>query len=154
MSQQVLFNQNYSPFFAGNSYLVEDHIAIIVLNNGVATLVSDPVNIENATIQVDMSSVNQSLTGGTQKTMLIDTSGLQFNVGVCNGVNQAVLSDTVDLVNYGYIQPRLLAGNIKVTDVNNNVNTLAFDQKEISLFRVKRIWVTGTTANMGIVVYY
>ena len=76
------------------------------------------------------------------------------NVGVCNGCIDAVLSDTVDLVHPGYIQPRLLAGNIKFTDVNGNVSTLAFDQKEISPFRVKRVWSTGTTAAMGIVVLY
>ena len=73
---------------------------------------------------------------------------------VCNGCVPAVLSDTVDLAKPGYIQPRLLAGNIKVTDVNGNVSTLAFDAKEISAFRVKRVWSTGTTADMGIVVLY
>ena len=76
------------------------------------------------------------------------------NVGVCNGCIAAVLSETVDLSHPGFIQPRLLEGNIKVTDENGNVSTLAFDKKEISAFRVKRVWVTGTTANMGIVVIY
>jgi len=66
----------------------------------------------------------------------------------------AALSDTVDLAHPGYIQPRLLAGNVKVTDVNGNDSTLAFDLKEISAFRVKRVWLTGTTADMGIVVIY
>jgi len=73
---------------------------------------------------------------------------------VCNGCVTAILSDTVDLAHPGYIQPRLLAGNIKVTDVNGNVSTLAFELKEISLFRVKRVWSTGTTANMGILIVY
>ena len=76
------------------------------------------------------------------------------DTGVYTGCIPAVLSDTVDLVNPGFIQPRLLAGNIKVTDVAGNVSTLAFDAKEVSLFKVARVWSTGTTANMGIVVIY
>lgn len=84
----------------------------------------------------------------------VDATGNAQNVGVCNGCVAAALSDTVDLLHPGYIQPRLLAGNIKVTDVNGNVSTLAFDAKEVSLFRVKRVWLTGTTADMGIVVLY
>lgn len=75
-------------------------------------------------------------------------------VGVCNSCVPAVLSDTVDLAQAGYIQPRLLAGSIKVTDVAGNESTLAFDLKETSLFRVRRVWNSGTTADMGIVVLY
>ena len=91
---------------------------------------------------------------GAPQAQIVDAGGKPFNVGVCNGCVDATLSDTVDLANPGYIQPRLLAGNIKVTDVNGNVSTLAFDAKEVSLFRVKRVWSAGTTPNMGIVVLY
>ena len=79
---------------------------------------------------------------------------INSNKGVCNGCIPAGLSDTVDLAHPGYIRPTFLAGNIKVTDVYGNISTLAFDLKEVSLFRVKRVWSTGTTANMGIVVIY
>lgn len=74
--------------------------------------------------------------------------------GVYTGCVAAALSDTVDLAHPGFIQPRLLPGNIKVTDVAGNVSTLAFDAKEVSLFKVARVWSTGTTADMGIVVIY
>jgi len=84
---------------------------------------------------------------------LIKLSGNSVN-GVYGNSVIATLSDSTDLVNPGYIQPRLLAGNIKVTDMGGNISTLAFDQKEVSLFKVKRVWSTGTTANMGIVVLY
>ena len=99
-----------------------------------------------------------TVVGGLTDTQLratpVPVSPVPPNVGVCDGCVAAALSDTVDLAHPGYIQPRLLPGNIKVTDVNGNVITLAFDAKEISLFRVKRVWSTGTTANMGIVVIY
>lgn len=84
----------------------------------------------------------------------VDVNGDPFNAGVCNGCIAATLSDVNDLSYPGYIQPRLLAGDIKVTDVNGNVSVLSFDLKEISLFRVKKVWSTGTTADMGIVVLY
>lgn len=74
--------------------------------------------------------------------------------GICDSCADAVLSDTEDLLNFGWIQPRLLGGNIKVTDVSGVTRTLVFDAKETSLMRVKRVWSTGTTASMGIVVYF
>jgi hypothetical protein len=74
--------------------------------------------------------------------------------GVCDGINTAVLSDTVDLINPGWIQPRTTAGDIVVMDMHGNTVTLTFELNEVSLFRVKRILLTGTTASMGIVVYY
>jgi len=87
------------------------------------------------------------ITGWLKKVWNLDN-------GVEGGCVDAVLSDTVDLVNPGYFEPRLLAGNIKFTDMFGNVGTLAFDQKELSRFKVRRIWSTGTTANMGIKIYY
>ncbi len=154
MAVLVLFNQDYSPFENGKTYLLEDKIASTVYNENVGTIISEPVNIENASITVDFTTINQTLTGGNQTTKIIDNTGNQFNVGVCNGCVAAQLSDTVDLTQSGYIQPRALAGDIKVTDVNDNVNTLTFELKEISPFRVKRVWSSGTTANMDIYVYY
>lgn len=73
--------------------------------------------------------------------------------GIAIREEDAELSDTVDLDSYGWIQPTLLAGTIKYTTVAGNVRTKAFDLKEVSLVKVRRIWLTGTTANMGIVVY-
>lgn len=154
MAVLVLFNQDYSPFENGKTYLLEDYIASAVYNANVATIISEPVTIENASINVDFTTVNQTLTGGNQTTKLVDNTGNQFNVGVCNGCVAATLSDSVDLTQSGYIQPRLLAGDIKFTDVNDNVDTLTFELKEISPFRVKRVWSSGTTSNMGIYIYY
>jgi len=73
--------------------------------------------------------------------------------GIAIREEDAELSDTIDLDSYGWIQPTLLAGTIKYTTVAGNVRTKAFDLKEVSLVKVRRIWLTGTTANMGIVVY-
>lgn len=73
--------------------------------------------------------------------------------GVCNGCVDAALSDTVNLPHYGYFEARTAAGDVKFTDVNDNVKTMAFDALECSKFRVKRVWSTGTTAT-GIVIYY
>lgn len=76
------------------------------------------------------------------------------NNDIANGEYTATLSDTVDLANPGWIQPILLAGTIKYVTVNGEVRTKAFDLNETSLVRVKQVWLTGTTADMGIVVYY
>lgn len=77
-----------------------------------------------------------------------------INVGVADDEYDAVLSDTVDLAHPGWIQPLLLAGTIKYTTARGSVRTRAFDLKEVSPFRVKRVWSNGTTADMGIVVIY
>jgi len=79
---------------------------------------------------------------------------LKQDTGVETGCQDAVLSDTIDLVNPGYFEPRLIGGNIKYTDFHGNVGTLVFDAKELSRFKAKRIWLTGTTADMGIKIYY
>lgn len=76
------------------------------------------------------------------------------NVGIPNGEEDAVLSNTVDLAHPGFIRPLLLEGTIKYVTVNGETRTDAFDKKETSQVRVKRIWLDGTTADMGIVVYY
>lgn len=79
---------------------------------------------------------------------------MENQLGIALGEYDAVLSDTVDLVNPGWIRPMLLPGTIKYTTVKGEVRTAAFDQKETSLVQVSRVWLTGTTAGMGIVVYY
>ena len=79
---------------------------------------------------------------------------IENQLGIVLGEYDAVLSDTVDLVHPGWIRPMLLAGNIKYTTVKGEIRTNAFDLKECSLVQVARVWLTGTTAGMGIVVYY
>ena len=79
---------------------------------------------------------------------------IENQLGVVLGEYDAVLSDTVDLVQPGWIRPMLLAGTIKYTTVKGEVRTAAFDQKETSLVQVSRVWLTGTDVNLGIVVYY
>lgn len=79
---------------------------------------------------------------------------MENQLGVCLGEYDAVLSNTVDLTKPGWIRPMLLAGTIKYTTVKGEVRSNAFDLKETSLVQVSRVWLTGTTAGMGIVVYY
>ena len=74
--------------------------------------------------------------------------------GIANGEYAATLSDTVDLAHSGWFQPTLLDGTVKYTTVNGDVVTRDYVVGETSLVRVKRIWSTGTTADMGIKVYY
>ena len=81
-------------------------------------------------------------------------NSIENQTGIALGEYDAVLSDTVDLVRPGWIRPMTLAGNIKYTTVKGEVRTAAFDLKECSLVQVARVWLTGTTAGMGIVVYY
>lgn len=74
--------------------------------------------------------------------------------GIGTGEYTAVLSNDDDLPIYGWIRPMTLAGDIKYTTEKGEIRTNAFDLKETSLVRVSRIWETGTTAGMGIVVIY
>lgn len=108
--------------------------------------------IGSVTVTGVATAVKQS--DGTQKTQIVDQNGDQFNAGVCNASILANISDTVDLLHPGYIQPRLLGGTVVVTDMDNNDSTLELDLKECTLFIVKRVKSTGTTPNMGIRVYY
>jgi|SRR5665647_609063 len=73
---------------------------------------------------------------------------------VCNGEDDAVLSDTADLAHPGYFQPTLIDGTVKYMTVNGNIRTRAWTKDTCSLVRVKRIYLTGTTAAMGIVIYF
>lgn len=84
--------------------------------------------------------------------------------GVCSGCEVAVLSDTEDLPHPGFIQPRTAGGDIKVNDMYGNTVTLTFASKEVSLFRVSRVWENVTEESseesstppeyLGIVVYF
>jgi len=74
--------------------------------------------------------------------------------GVCNGEEDAVLSDTVDLAHPGYFQPTLIDGTVKYMTVRGNIRTRTITKDTCSLVRVKRIYLNGTTAAMGIVIYY
>jgi len=76
MAHLLIFNQDQSPFVAGNIYLIGDDRAIEWVNNGIAEVASEPITIDNATINVDLSSLNQSITGGTQTTKLVELSNL------------------------------------------------------------------------------
>lgn len=74
--------------------------------------------------------------------------------GVCDGTDAAVTSNTVDLINPGYFAVTGNAGNVKFDPVEGTAaQTRAFEAKETSKFRVKRIYTTGTTAT-GIVIYF
>jgi len=74
--------------------------------------------------------------------------------GIARGEFDAVLSDTVELAHVGWIQPRLAGGTIKYVTEYGETVTRVFDQKEISLVKVKQVFSTGTTANLGITVFY
>ena len=74
--------------------------------------------------------------------------------GIAKGEFDAVLSDTEDLAHPGWIQPRLAGGTIKYVTEYGETVTRVFDQKEISLVKVKQVFSTGTTANLGITVFY
>lgn len=81
-------------------------------------------------------------------------SFFELPLDIVNGEEDAVLSNTVELAHFGWIRPTLLAGTIKYVTANGEVRTKAFDLNETSLVRVRQVWLTGTTADMGIVVYY
>lgn len=86
------------------------------------------------------------------KMQLSGSDGLEKN-GVCNGTDAAATSNTVDLPNPGYFEVGV-AGTVKFDPIIGTAGqTRSFDAKECSKFRVKRIYVTGTSAT-GIVVYY
>ncbi|MFZ4545871.1 MAG: spike base protein, RCAP_Rcc01079 family [Bacteroidales bacterium] len=85
--------------------------------------------------------IQQSGSDGLEKT------------GVCNGTDVAATSNTVDLPNPGYFEVAV-AGTVKFDPIlGAAAQTRNFEAKECSKFRVKRIYVTGTSAT-GIVIYY
>lgn len=74
--------------------------------------------------------------------------------GIIRGEFDAVLSDTEELTFAGWIQPRLAGGTIKYVTERGETLTRVFDQKEISLVKVRQVFSTGTTAGLGITVFY
>ena len=75
------------------------------------------------------------------------------NTGVCEGTDAVTPSNTVDLARPGFFEVTG-AGNVKFDPINGAAGqTRAFDAKECSKFKVKRIYAAGTTAT-GIVIYY
>lgn len=86
------------------------------------------------------------------KVITTDAAGIE-KTGVCNGTDAVTPSNTVDLTTPGYFEVTV-AGNVKFDPyVGAAGQTRAYDAKECSKFRVKRIYATGTTAT-GIVIYY
>lgn len=79
---------------------------------------------------------------------------LTQNSGIAYGEYDAVLSDTVELAKAGWIQPTLLGGTIKYVTVKGETRTRIFEKGEVSVVKVRQVFSTGTTANLGIVVYY
>lgn len=73
--------------------------------------------------------------------------------GVCNGTDEAVLSNTADLPNAGYFEVTG-PGNVKFDPIQGAAGqTRPFTAGAVSKFRVKRIYETGTTAT-GIYIHY
>ena len=73
--------------------------------------------------------------------------------GVCNGTDDVTPSNTLDLPNPGYFSVTG-AGNVKFDPIIGSAGqTRAFASGEVSKFRAKRIYATGTTAT-GILIYY
>lgn len=110
--------------------------------------------LQGETGATNTNQVETILTGGTQTTQIINSDGSQVDIGINGGCIDAVLSDTVNLLHPGYFEPRLIGGDIKYTDLYGNVGIMTFDKKELSRFKVNKIWLTGTTAAMGIKIYY
>lgn len=75
---------------------------------------------------------------------------------ICDGVEPAGLSNTVDLPHPGFFEVRGNAGAVKFDPVDQTApqgQSMTFASGELSKFRVKRIYLTGTTAT-SIVIYF
>ena len=75
---------------------------------------------------------------------------------ICDGVEPAAPSNQSDLSHPGFFEVRGNAGNVKFDPVDPTApqgQTIAFAAGELSKFRVKRIYATGTLAT-GIVIYF
>lgn len=75
------------------------------------------------------------------------------SIGIASGAYDVTPNDSANLSHPGWIQPRAKEGTIKFTDMLDQEHTWSFDQKEVSVCLVKKVFSTGTTADMGIVVY-
>ncbi len=86
-----------------------------------------------------------------------NTNYLLQNMGRAIAATHAyyvTLSDSVDLPVSGYIFPTLKAGTVKVTPINGDDITLTLEVNELIPVAVRRVWSTGTDADLGIVVIY
>jgi len=157
---------------ANNSWIIGSTIYDLFTTDGLRELTPEPTSlVEGNYTRVSMTlalgkTVNNKLVTEIKKNAAgqfyatfaefyaATSSFFETIYDIANAEQNAVLSDTVDLANFGWIRPELLAGTIKYTTVNGDVKTKAFDLKELSLVRVRKVWLTGTTADMGIVVYF
>lgn len=76
------------------------------------------------------------------------------NKAVCNSCVAVTPSDTVDLTEPAFIQVRGNAGNLVVLPaIGDTPITLAMDAKEYTMFRVRRVYATNTTATAIVAMY-
>ena len=110
---------------------------------------------QNGTAYADIAEIMTACKAffTTSKVTITDALGNK-STGIARGEFTAVLSDTEELAHVGWIQPRLAGGTIKYVTEYGETLTRVFDQKEVSLVKVKQIFLTGTTADLGITVFY
>lgn len=102
--------------------------------------------------EIEVNGVS-GYTTSTEVCQAIDILILQGReMGVCNGEYTPTLSDSEDLARPGWMTPITSDGTIKYTTVKGDVCTRSFLKDQTSLVRVKRIWSTGTTSGMGIII--
>ena len=71
---------------------------------------------------------------------------LRAQSGIANGLKVIEPSDTVDHVHgYLYIKKGGTGGTIKFTTVDGDTDSETLEPGEATLYRVKRVWVSGTT---------
>ena len=77
-----------------------------------------------------------------------------INDAVCNSCVAVTPSNTEDLANYAFIQVRGNAGNVKVLPaIGDTPITLAMEAKEMTWFRVRRVYAPDTTATTIVAMY-
>jgi len=73
--------------------------------------------------------------------------------GITTSETDAVLSDTENLTKSGWIVPTLADGTIKYVTVAGETRIKTFVKGELSIGLVRQVFLTGTTADLGIVVH-
>lgn len=91
---------------------------------------------------------------GILKSQMVDAAETPIVTGVTGGCLPAVLSETVDLVNPGWIMAETSGGTVVISDMLGNKTTHHLDVKQLFPTRVKRVWLSGTTVGMGIFVHF
>lgn len=79
--------------------------------------------------------------------------GKDINIGVPVGEVDLTPSDSEFTIRPGYIRVTT-AGTVKYMDVSGNINSRAFEAKEISIIPVMKVFATGTGVGLGIILYY